>query len=290
MALDILHDNWGPYTHTEVENALKAYLSGLEDRINQAIQSGGVGLTDLSQEVQALLAKANTALQPSDIAAWAKAQNKPGYTADEITGITGFLNLLAKLQDMDQKIQAAAQSGVTVDPQLADSGNPVANRAVKTAIDTLTNTLNTLIGSGNVQDAIDTFNEVKAFLSGIDMSSPAYESLTATLTRLNNLISQKQNTLTSDDTIATVNGTPLKYGGTIAIEGGQDGEDGVGFDDVTSAQDGTMVITLSNGDTMTIDLKHNHPQYVKAELKTQAEYDALTTKDSQTLYIITDAS
>ena len=62
MALDILHDNWGPYTHTEVENALKAYLAVLENRINQAIQSGGVGMADLSAEVQALLNKANTAL------------------------------------------------------------------------------------------------------------------------------------------------------------------------------------------------------------------------------------
>ena len=39
------------------------------------------------------------------------------------------------------------------------------------------------------------------------------------------------------------------------------GEPGVGFDSISSSQDGTMVITLSNGDTITIDLNHNHPEY-----------------------------
>lgn len=214
MALDILHDNWGPYTHTEVENALKAYLAVLENRINQAIQSGGVGLTDLSAEVQALLNKANTALQPENISAWAKAQNKPGYTADEIT-YSNLLTLADKLADMDQKIQAAAQSGVTVDPQLADSGNPVANRAVKAAIDTLSNTLNTLIGSGNVQGAIDTFNEVVAFLNGISSS----DTLAATLAQLTTTLQGKQATLVSGTNIKTINSNSILGSGNLVIEG-----------------------------------------------------------------------
>lgn len=138
MALDILHDNWGPYTHTEVENALKAYLSVLENRINRAIQSGGVGLADLSTEVKALLNKANTALQPENIAAWAKAQNKPSYTVNEIT-YSDLLTLAEKLADMDQKIQEAAQSGgTTPDAALSDtSENAVQNKVVKAAFDIL---------------------------------------------------------------------------------------------------------------------------------------------------------
>jgi len=172
MALDILHDNWGPYTHTEVENALKAYLTVLENRINQAIQSGNVGLADLSAEVRALLNKANTALQPENIAAWAKAQNKPGYTVSEITGVEGFQNLLAKLQDMDQKIQASLQ-----------------------------NALDTLIGSGDVQGAIDTFNEVKAFLNGIDTDDP---TLANQLLTLNNAISALQTALAGKANAADV--------------------------------------------------------------------------------------
>ena len=41
------------------------------------------------------------------------------------------------------------------------------------------------------------------------------------------------------------------------------GEPGVGFESVASPDpaDGTAIITLSNGDTVTIDLNHNHPAY-----------------------------
>lgn len=62
---------------------------------------------------------------------------------------------------------------------------------------------------------------------------------------------------------------------------------GVGFQSVSSQQDGTIVITLTNGDTVTVDLNHNHPQYPKYVLcASQAAYDAITTKDSETLYLI----
>lgn len=42
---------------------------------------------------------------------------------------------------------------------------------------------------------------------------------------------------------------------------GPQGAAGVGFASVASQQDGTLVITLTNGDTVTIDLNHNHSQY-----------------------------
>lgn len=144
MALDILHDNWGPYTHTEVENALKAYLTVLENRINQAIHSGGVGLDDLSAEVQALLNKANTALQPENIAAWAKAQNKPGYNVSEIR-YSSLLTLAEKLDDMDQKIQAAAASGVDPDDEMSStSEKPVQNKVIKAYVDAVSQRIDTL--------------------------------------------------------------------------------------------------------------------------------------------------
>ena len=47
-----------------------------------------------------------------------------------------------------------------------------------------------------------------------------------------------------------------------SVANGITGEPGVGFDSVESQQDGTVVITLSNGDTITIDLNHNHDSYV----------------------------
>lgn len=68
---------------------------------------------------------------------------------------------------------------------------------------------------------------------------------------------------------------------------GTPGPQGLGFDSITTNQDGTIVITLTNGDQITIDLNHEHPQYPKYHLCTdQAEYDAISTKDSATLYLI----
>lgn len=44
--------------------------------------------------------------------------------------------------------------------------------------------------------------------------------------------------------------------------------DGVGFQTITTQQDGTMIITLTNGDTITIDLNHVHPQYYSKVMET----------------------
>jgi hypothetical protein len=65
----------------------------------------------------------------------------------------------------------------------------------------------------------------------------------------------KQDTLVSGTSIKTVNNTSLLGSGNIQID------DGVGFQTITTQQDGTMVITLTNGDTITIDLNHQHPNY-----------------------------
>ena len=279
MALDILHDNWGPYTHTEVENALKAYLSGLDDRINKAIQSGGVGLTDLSAEVQALLNKADTALQPENIAAWAKAQNKPGYTVGEITGVEGFQNLLAKLQDMDQKIQAAGQSGgVDPDDEMSStSEKPVQNKVIKAYVDGLIqgvqNVLNTITQDGATQGVIDTFNEVKAFLEGISSS----DTLAA---KLATLVPQTR----------TINGKALSSNVTIGMSDIQGLVDAInnagnGAVSVTTNQDGTFTIHVVETD-YTINLNHTHEGMVKLEKVTESTLPQTFADD--TIYVQVD--
>lgn len=103
-------------------------------------------------------------------------------------------------------------------------------------------------------------------------------------------LAQKQETLVSGVNIKTINGEPILGSGDIPVQGGG-GEDGVGFDDVTTQQDGTIVITLTNGDTITIDINHQHPQYPKyVYCSSQAAYDAITTKESDTLYLILETS
>ena len=57
-------------------------------------------------------------------------------------------------------------------------------------------------------------------------------------------------------------------GVTINSVQGQPGSDGIGIDDVSSQEDGTLVITLTNGDTVTVDLTHNHPAYYSKAVET----------------------
>lgn len=70
------------------------------------------------------------------------------------------------------------------------------------------------------------------------------------------------------------------------------GEPGVGFDSIATPTpaDGTAVITLSNGDTITLYLNHDHLAYPKYYLcADEAEYTAITTKDPATLYLIPES-
>lgn len=56
----------------------------------------------------------------------------------------------------------------------------------------------------------------------------------------------------------------------------------VGIANATTSEDGTWTMTLSNGEYITIDLNHDHPQYVEsddlADVATSGSYDDLTDK------------
>lgn len=67
---------------------------------------------------------------------------------------------------------------------------------------------------------------------------------------------------------------------------GNGGGGGYGVEEITSNEDGTVDFHFTGGDVTTVDLNHEHPQYPKYVVCTQSEYDALTTKDSDTLYLI----
>lgn len=58
---------------------------------------------------------------------------------------------------------------------------------------------------------------------------------------------------------------------------------------VPTPYDGTVIFTYQNGDTVTVDLNHSHPAYPRYLLcQTQAAYDGISTKDSGTLYLISE--
>lgn len=116
----------------------------------------------------------------------------------------------------------------------------------------------------------------------------------------------KQNALTFDNAPSSGSNNPVKSGGVYAAledkyekpSGGIPDTDltsavqallGKTIASVTSAQDGAVVITLSNGDTYTIDLNHNHPQYLKYVFLTD-EADMPATPEANTLYLIEEES
>lgn len=93
----------------------------------------------------------------------------------------------------------------------------------------------------------------------------------------------KQDRLVSGQNIKTINDQSILGPGNITIQGGSDFT-------ITSNQDGTFTITFSSGDSITIDLNHNHPAYPKYQLlNTETEYNNLQVKESDTLYLIKES-
>ena len=191
-------------------------------------------------------------------------------------------------QDLTQSVQDSLE--------LADSSlQPSDKTQLQSAITSLQNALNTLIGSNNVQGVIDTFNEVKAFLDGIDTSDP---TLANQLLALNNAISALQNTLSTKANSAdvvpntrTVNGKALSSNVAIGmsdIPGLVEAIANAGSDavSVTTNQDGTFVIHVGETD-YTINLNHTHENM--ARLIVCEESDLPSTMDNSTIYAITDS-
>lgn len=65
------------------------------------------------------------------------------------------------------------------------------------------------------------------------------------------------------------------------------GADGVGFDTISTAEDGTIDIELTNGNIVTINLNHTHPNM--ANLIVCEESELPSTLDPATIYAITDS-
>lgn len=71
--INILNEDWGPHTHTEVENALKSELG--------AMQTSITSLLDAITNIQGSIVSYET--DPT-VPAWAKSPTKPSYTAEEV--------------------------------------------------------------------------------------------------------------------------------------------------------------------------------------------------------------
>lgn len=177
------------------------------------------------------------------------------------------------------------------------SENAVQNKVIKAYVDAVSARIDTLIGSGNVQGAIDTFNEVTAFLAGISSSDTLAAKLAqiqqsipdtsglATKTELQQGLGTKQDTLTFDNAPTANSNNPVKSSGIKTYVDGKATITGI-----TTSQDGAFTITLSDGNSFTVNLTHSHPLYLKHWSGKQAAYDALSPDyDSDTLYLITES-
>lgn len=117
----------------------------------------------------------------------------------------------------------------------------------------------------------------------------------ATKTELQQGLGTKQDTLTFDNTPTAGSNNPVKSSGIKTYVDGKATITGI-----TTSQDGTFTITQSDGNSFTVDLNHTHPQYLTEHqslsgyakfvlCQDEAEYNALSTKDSSTLYLIPES-
>lgn len=122
-------------------------------------------------------------------------------------------------------------------------------------------TIDALLGKVNNPDSSPTANSTNLVTSG---GVKAFvEAITGLLANLN--------TTAKTNLVAAIN--------EAAQSGG-----GIGLVDITTQEDGTIVITLTNGDTITIDLNHDHSQYLKYVML-ESESDMPVNPDSTTLYM-----
>ena len=128
-------------------------------------------------------------------------KNKPNSIVNEVLYDQQSRKVKQRRNGVVEEVFTLPEGGssVTVDPNLADSPNPIANAAVNAAVNslqgaitTLQNTLNNLMNGASVTDAIDTFNEVINFLDDIDTDDP---TLANQLLALNNAITALQTAL-----------------------------------------------------------------------------------------------
>ena len=106
-----------------------------------------------------------------------------------------------------------------------------------------------------------------------------------TSTTMATALAGKQDTLTFDNAPTAGSNNPVKSSGIKTYVDGKATITGI-----TTNQDGAFTITLSDGNSFTVNLTHSHPLYLKYQLMVdEAAYNALSTKDSGTLYLIPES-
>ena len=157
-------------------------------------------------------------------------KNKPTIPTipTNVSAFTNDAGYLTQHQDISGKVDKVAGKGLSTNDYTTAEKTKLAGLSnyddtqIQAAVDALQSAIDALTGVNDTTEAINTMNEVIDFLDGVTND----ETLTGKLNELRTLINGK----------STITG-------------------------ITTNQDGTFTITLSNGDSYTVNLNHTHPQY-----------------------------
>lgn len=153
-----------------------------------------------------------------------KKVSEAGDPVDHLSGIADAYDVkqeLAKKVDKVSGKQLSTEDFTTALKQKLQSLNNYDDSALTSAINSLQNQINTLV-SGNASSAIDTFNEIIAFLNGVkDTQDLAgiIASIEQQIASVNNSLSAELAKKPNKTELATINGQSLTNGGNIVIEG-----------------------------------------------------------------------
>lgn len=197
-------------------------------------------------QIDALLDKAGTALQEHQ----------------DISHLASFADLQDGLADKVDKVDGKSLSTedfTTILKEKLESLSNYDDASIKATVQSLQTQLNTLV-DGNATSAIDTFNEIIAFLSSVEDT----ESLSSIIASIEQQIADKQDKISDLDSIRegaakgataiqehqqlkTINGESIVGSGDITIQGGAGGE-GSGItivDDVSKLDPNAALGTLA---------------------------------------------
>ena len=170
--------------------------------------------------------KAATALQeiPSEYITESELNNKGFLTQhQDITHLATKSELTSKLNNKVDKVNGKQLSTEDFTTALKNKLSSLSNyddSTIKNSIGSLQSQINTLI-NGDVSTAIETFNEIIVFLSGIEDTESLSGIIASIETQISNAIntaSTKQDTLISGKNIKTINGESILGEGNINIE------------------------------------------------------------------------
>lgn len=201
---------------------------------------------------------------------------------------SGNLSIVTDVSGKQDTLVSGTNIKTINNTSLLGSGNISVQETLVSGTNIKTINNESIIGSGNLSVVTDISGKQDTLVSGTNIKTVNGESLlgsgnitagdpNAVKYTTQSLTSEQkeqartninaQESLVSGTTIKTVNNQSILGSGNITA----------GVNDVTSPQDGTLVITLSNGDVVTVDLNHTHPTYEEKVNKVDAMSSSSTT-------------